>query len=81
MNHRKVAHLPRCVSKKELVNYWGVEHRYMWRNILTDDLLEEWGYDYKKIKRLVLLPPDLTEKIYIHFKIKDLHGPNEVAYQ
>lgn len=72
MNNKKEAYRPRCVSKKELIAYWGVKYRYMWANILTDDLLGKWGYDYERIKRLNVLPPDLTAKIYEHFEIYDL---------
>lgn len=66
-------YLPRCVTKKELKNYFGVSYKEMWNKIITEDLLNEWGYEIDDIKPMRLLTPEITKKIYIHFEIKDLN--------
>jgi len=73
---QKEPYLPRCVRKKELVNYFGENRDFFWTNILTDELLTKWGTSYEAIKNCRALPFDLTEKIYLHFKITDLNEPN-----
>ena len=73
---QKEAYLPRCVRKKELRHYFGETYKFIWNNIITDELLQGWGSSYKQIKHLRALPADLTEQIYLHFKITDLHEPN-----
>ena len=67
-------YLPRCVSKKELRNYWGVSRKYLREEIITDDLLEKLDIDIEKYNRLRNLTPDITKKIYLHFEIFDLNG-------
>lgn len=74
VEHRKF-YLPRCVSKKDLKNYFGVGYKKLWNSILTEDLLNEWGYSYPEIKKVRVLIPDLTLKIYIHFGITNLLRP------
>lgn len=64
--------LPKCVTKYDLIMYFECTYRYLWRNIITEDLLEEWGYSYDDIKRMRKLPPTITARIYEHFQIKSL---------
>lgn len=67
--------LPRLVFKHELCTYFDeCTSRYLWRNILTDDVFEEGGFkkaDYAKVKRF---PPDVTKHLYRHFDIDDLNA-------
>lgn len=67
---------PRCVTKYDLITYFGVTYKVLWSRILTDDLLEGWGFPYLGLKRSRTLPPGLTARIYQHFKITDLDAEN-----
>lgn len=72
---------PRCLTKFDLITYFGVSYRTLWRTVITDDLLEGWGFTYKEdIKPSRTLGPILSEHIYGHFGITDLdadHTPPE----
>lgn len=68
--------LPRCVTKYDLITYFGVTYKVLWSRILTDDLLEGWGFPYSGLKQTRTLPPVLTDLIYRHFKISDLDADN-----
>lgn len=66
-------YLPRCVSKKELAIYFGVSHKWLWANLITEDLINDWGFEIEEVKPRRIFPPDLTLKIYRHFDILDLN--------
>lgn len=74
---KKSVFLPRCVTKLQLVNYFGCSYAYLWANVITEDLLEEWGCvdeDLDRFKSAKVIGPKLTRKIYVHFRITDLHS-------
>jgi len=65
--------LPKCVTKYDLVTYFGVSYRVLWSRILPDDLLEGWGYDYQRdLKGSRTFDPILTRLIYAKYDITDL---------
>lgn len=65
--------LPKCVTKYDLITYFGVSYRVLWSRILPDDLLEGWGYSYKEdLKRSNTLDPIITALIYAKYDITDL---------
>jgi hypothetical protein len=68
---------PRCLTKFDLVTYFQVSYRVLWRRIITDDLLEGWGFTYAKhVKPSKTLGPILSDLIYYHFNITDLDADN-----
>ncbi len=64
--------LPRCVEKRDLKDYFDVSYKYLWSELLTDELFDEWGYDRDDWKRAKRFPPNVTLLIYSHFNISNL---------
>lgn len=67
-------YLPRCVSKFELIEYFGCDYKFLWARLLPADLLRNWGYDLDKVKRCRRLDPRLTQRVYIHHQIINLNS-------
>jgi hypothetical protein len=68
---------PRCLTKYDLITYFKVSYRVLWRRVITDDLLEGWGFTYvEDVKPTKTLSPILSDLIYTHFSITDLDAAN-----